>query len=160
MLTVRGRRKMANGLTLLNQLVLIVVGCIIGAGGYELYTRQQPPPPATADIDQNCGAGIDGYECRFFNRGPATGAICVEVQLTRSQDNDAYIKAATDKLIRTSALCSGVLVRGQDSKVEGRGYHSGATGESVSAREYCGLKLSTNPMSGCKVSAKITAETK
>jgi hypothetical protein len=147
---------MANG----GGFVAMIIGCVIGAGGYALYDRKETPPTPPvirAEIDHECFSNSTNYECSFFNRGRGQGAVCVKVYFQRAKELDKYANKHDFNRILGNRVCSGVLSQGQDSLVKGTGFFGG--GSAVTGAEFCTVAGSAAPLEGCTMDTRVVAQT-
>jgi hypothetical protein len=145
---------MAFSQDMIKQMRAAIVGCAVGIGGTIFYETQI----AAADIEEDCSSSVVGYQCKFFNKGPGSGALCIKVALKRTLSEDSYLKPTNFKKLVGETLCSGVLTKGQESVVKGTGFW--ANGSPTNGADYCTAKGKERPIDGCEVDRDIIARTR
>jgi hypothetical protein len=134
----------------MTKLVIAAIGLAVGILGTTLYQSLT----GSADINYECSSNASRYTCRFFNRGPGSGALCVKVFLKRDRA-DTYLKPVTYDNVVGERVCSGPLEKGQDKVAEGNSFYT-PEGKGVSAEDLCRTKATASEgLFGCALETRI-----
>jgi hypothetical protein len=142
-------------MTKTGKLLMLSFGVIVGIVATLIYQSVTN----MADIAYECTSNPSKYTCRFFNRGSASGAMCVMVTLKRDKPTETYAKSLAYSTIKGNRVCSGPLGRGEDKAVGGEGFYSVEDGRGVSGEDLCRTKTDQALMAGCVVETMIVAMT-
>ena len=128
----------------------LVVG-IAGTLGYQAMTNRP-------DIQFDCSASAIDYECRFFNQGSGTGAMCISPKFERTKPIDNYVLKTAVGPYKGNNVCSGPLSKGQDSVRKDKGWYR-PDGQGGNATELCQLKEGGASIAGCDLLVVVAAKT-